>query len=120
VSAVDRADVHVPVLADEIVFFLRARRPGWLVDGTVGLGGHAERLLDASAGARLLGLDDDDEALARASARLARFGARARLRHGNFRHLAAHAATEGVTEAEAVLLDLGLSSYQLDASRRGF
>jgi 16S rRNA (cytosine1402-N4)-methyltransferase len=112
----ERAAVHVPVLADEVVFFLRARRPGWLVDGTVGFGGHAERLLEASApGARLLGLDGDPEALARAQTRLARFGERARLRHGNFRALASHAAEAGVTEADAVLLDLGLSSYQLDA-----
>jgi 16S rRNA C1402 N4-methylase RsmH len=43
----DHMDVHVPVLADEVVFLLRARRPGWMVDGTVGLGGHAERLLEA-------------------------------------------------------------------------
>jgi 16S rRNA (cytosine1402-N4)-methyltransferase len=121
VSAMEHMDVHVPVLADEVVFLLRARRPGWVVDGTVGLGGHAERLLDASApGARLLGLDGDDDALARAAARLARFGERARLRHGNFRALAAHAAEAGVKEAESVLLDLGLSSYQLEASRRGF
>lgn len=116
-----REEQHVPVLVDEVVFLLRARRAGWVVDGTVGLGGHAEQLLDASAtGTRLLGLDGDDEALARARARLARFGERARLTHGNFRALATHAAEAGVTEAEAVLLDLGLSSYQLDASRRGF
>ena len=57
----EHMDVHVPVLADEVVFLLRARRSGWMVDGTVGLGGHAERLLEASApGARLLGLDGDD------------------------------------------------------------
>lgn len=112
--------MHVPVLADEVVFLLRARRAGWVVDGTVGFGGHAERLLDANAHARLLGVDADPAALAHARARLARFGERARLAHGNFRELAARAAAAGVTEAEAVLLDLGLSSYQLDASRRGF
>jgi len=117
----DPAAIHVPVLADEVTHLLRARRAGWLVDGTVGLGGHAERLLEASApGARLLGLDGDADALARAGARLARFGERAVLRHGSFRRLASHAAGAGVTEAESVLLDLGLSSYQLEASRRGF
>ena len=113
--------VHVPVLADEVTHLLRARRAGWMVDGTVGMGGHAERLLDAStAGTRLLGLDGDADALAQAGARLARFGERALLRHGSFRRLAAHAAGAGIAEAESVLLDLGLSSYQLEASRRGF
>ena len=93
--------IHVPVLADEVTHLLRARRPGWMVDGTVGLGGHAERLLEASApGARLLGLDGDAEALAQAGARLARFGGRAVLRHGSFRRLGSHAAGAGVTEAE--------------------
>ena len=112
---------HVPVLADEVTHLLRARRAGWMVDGTVGMGGHAERLLDASTpGARLLGLDGDADALAQAGARLARFGERAVLRHGSFRRLASHAAGAGIVEAESVLLDLGLSSYQLEASRRGF
>ena len=69
---------------------------------------------------RLLGLDVDAEALRRAAARLARFGDRARLRRANFRDLGAVAADEGVSGARAVLLDLGVSSYQLEESGRGF
>ena len=112
---------HLPVLVDEVAFLLRPRRGGWLVDGTIGMGGHAERLMDdAGPGAKLLGIDRDPEALSRARHRLARFGDRAVLRHGSFRDLAAHAREAGVSDAAAVLLDLGLSSYQLDESGRGF
>ena len=112
---------HLPVLADEVTFLLRPRRGGWVVDGTVGMGGHAERLLEAAdAGTRLLGIDRDPGALTRAGERLARFGDRAVLRHGSFRHIGAHADAAGISEASAILLDLGLSSYQLEGSGRGF
>ena len=112
---------HLPVLVDEVTFLLRPRRGGWVVDGTIGMGGHAERLLEAGgAGTRLLGIDSDPEALERAGRRLARFGDRVRLRHGSFGDVGAHASLAGVSRAVAVLLDLGLSSYQLDASGRGF
>jgi len=112
---------HLPVLVDEVTFLLRPRRGGWVVDGTVGMGGHAERLLEsASPTARLLGLDRDPEALARARQRLHRFGDRVVLTRGSFRHLDAHARGAGVADADAVLLDLGLSSSQLDESARGF
>ncbi len=112
---------HLPVLVDEVTFLLRPRGGGWVVDGTIGMGGHAERLLEAgNAATRLLGIDSDPEALARAGWRLARFGGRVALRHGSFRDLAAHAAAAGIDEAQAILLDLGLSSYQLDESGRGF
>jgi len=85
------------------------------------MGGHAEALLETSApGVRLLGLDVDPVALERAGERLRRFGARVRLRRENFRRLAAAAAAEGIERAEAVLLDLGVSSYQLEGSGRGF
>jgi len=116
-----RVLAHVPVLAEEVSFLLRPRRGGWVVDGTIGMGGHAERLLErADPAVRLLGVDGDPEALGRAGRRLARFSDRVVLRHGSFRDLAAHAAAAGVGEAEAVLLDLGLSSYQLEESGRGF
>jgi len=91
-----------------------------MVDATVGMGGHAEALLERSAAARLFGIDGDPASLARARARLSRFGSRVVLCHGNFRHLVALSGSAGVTEAETVLLDLGVSSYQLEASGRGF
>ncbi|MEK7879237.1 MAG: 16S rRNA (cytosine(1402)-N(4))-methyltransferase RsmH [candidate division NC10 bacterium] len=112
---------HVPVLVEEVVFLLRLRRSGWLVDGTVGGGGHAEALMErAPAGSRLLGVDADPEALARAHCRLARFGSRVVLRRGNFRELGMIAREAGVNEAQTVLLDLGVSSFLLAASGRGF
>jgi 16S rRNA (cytosine1402-N4)-methyltransferase len=115
------AHAHLPVLADEVTFLLRPRRGGWVVDGTIGMGGHAERLLEAGGSdTRVLGIDSDPEALERAGRRLARFGDNVRLRQGSFRDIGAHAQAAGVSQAASVLLDLGLSSYQLDASGRGF
>jgi 16S rRNA (cytosine1402-N4)-methyltransferase len=112
---------HLPVLVDEVVFLLRPRDGGWVVDGTVGMGGHAERLLEAAGeGTRLLGMDRDPDALERARARLARFGDRVRLVRGSFRHLGPLARAAGVGRAQAVLLDLGLSSWQIERSGRGF
>ena len=103
------------------MWLLRPRGEGWVIDGTVGMGGHAEAILERSdAEVRLLGLDVDSEALDRAAARLARFGERVRLRRANFRDLGTVAAGDGVVAARAVLLDLGVSSYQLDESGRGF
>jgi 16S rRNA (cytosine1402-N4)-methyltransferase len=113
--------VHVPVLVDEIAWLLRPRGEGWVIDGTVGMGGHAEAILERSgADVRLLGLDVDPVALDRAGARLARFGDRVRLRRATFRDLGAVADAEGAGEARAIVLDLGFSSYQLDESGRGF
>ncbi|MBI3637993.1 MAG: 16S rRNA (cytosine(1402)-N(4))-methyltransferase RsmH [Candidatus Rokubacteria bacterium] len=113
--------VHVPVLVDEVAFLLRPRHGGWIIDGTVGMAGHAEAMLRTSgADVRLLGLDVDPEALARSTSRLASFGDRVRLRRESFRKLRDVATTEGVTEARSILLDLGVSSYQLDEAGRGF
>jgi 16S rRNA (cytosine1402-N4)-methyltransferase len=106
---------------DEVAWLLRPRREGWVIDGTVGMGGHAEAVLASSGGdVRLLGLDTDPEALRRAAARLARFGDRVTLVRANFRDAARVAAARGVTQARSALLDLGLSSYQLEESARGF
>ena len=117
----EREGTHLPVLVDEVTFLLRPRHGGWVVDGTIGMGGHAERLIEAGgADTRLLGIDHDPEALARSGARLARFGDRVTLRHGSFRDLREHARAAGVERAAAILLDLGLSSYQLEGSGRGF
>jgi 16S rRNA (cytosine1402-N4)-methyltransferase len=106
---------------DEVVFLLRPRDGGWVIDGTVGMGGHAEAILDTTGpDVRLLGLDADPGALGQASTRLARFGERARLAHASFADLGAVAAGQGIAEARSVLLDLGISSWQLEESGRGF
>jgi 16S rRNA (cytosine1402-N4)-methyltransferase len=112
---------HAPVLVEEVLRWLTPVPAGtWIVDGTVGLGGHAAALLARTSDSRLLGLDRDTETLALAARRLAPFGARCVLRHADFRHIGAEARASGAAPAHAVLLDLGLSSYQLERSGRGF
>jgi 16S rRNA (cytosine1402-N4)-methyltransferase len=106
---------------DEVAFLLRPRREGWVIDGTVGMGGHAAALLEGTgAGVRLLGLDVDPEALSRAGERLAPLGDRVRLERASFRNLQAVAGRLDVLAAQSILLDLGISSFQLDESGRGF
>jgi 16S rRNA (cytosine1402-N4)-methyltransferase len=112
-------DVHVPVLLDEVRTLLEPSRGGVFVDGTVGLGGHARMLLDAGAD-RLIGIDRDADALERAAEVLAGYGDRVRLVHANYRELDAVLEAAGVTSVAGVLLDLGVSSLQLDAEGRGF
>jgi 16S rRNA (cytosine1402-N4)-methyltransferase len=106
---------HEPVLAEEVLHWLRPEGPGIWIDGTVGGGGHAERILEADPELRLIGIDQDDEALEAATRRLAPYADRMRLIHGNFRDAAEQAASETETmPVRGVLLDLGVSSYQLD------
>jgi len=109
------------VLADEVAFVLRPRGEGWVIDATVGMGGHAEAILSVSDDSvSLLGLDVDPEALARAGARLASFGDRVRLVRSSFRDLAQAAGAHGIDSTRSILLDLGVSSWQLEQSGRGF
>jgi 16S rRNA (cytosine1402-N4)-methyltransferase len=89
------------------------------VDGTVGLGGHTAALLEAGAG-RVIGIDRDPHALDVARERLAAWGDRAALVHGDYRDLAAVLRERGVTAVDGVLVDLGVSSLQLDDPARGF
>ena len=112
---------HMPVLLEETVTRLVTAPGGWYVDGTAGAGGHAAAIL-AAAGldARLLALDRDAEALELARAALAPFGARAVLEQANFSELAAAAARHGLRGVQGILLDLGVSSLQLDRAERGF
>jgi 16S rRNA (cytosine1402-N4)-methyltransferase len=97
------------------------RRGERYLDCTLGGGGHAAGLLERSApDGQLLGLDADPAALARARERLARYGDRVRLVHANFRDLARAAAEVGWQYANGIVFDLGVSSYSLEASERGF
>jgi 16S rRNA (cytosine1402-N4)-methyltransferase len=90
-----------------------------VVDATVGAGGHAEALLEHGVG-RVIGMDRDEQALAEASGRLARFGDRFRPARARFSELASAVAEVGVEKAEGVLYDLGVSSMHLDDPERGF
>ena len=109
---------HVSVLLAQSLELLAVRPGGLYVDGTVGPGGHAAAILERSGpSGRLLGLDRDAEVLEGAGQRLLPFGARARLAHADYREIPRLLAGE---RADGVLLDLGLSSVQLDTPERGF
>jgi 16S rRNA (cytosine1402-N4)-methyltransferase len=112
---------HLPVLAEEVMSML-APAPGSLqIDATVGGGGHTERILEATdPDGRLLGLDADGAAIARVGQRLARFGDRLVLRQANFRELGSVAPAAGFGAVDGLLFDLGLSSFQLADTDRGF
>ena len=112
---------HVPVLYEQVLSWLQPRSGGWYIDATVGAGGHARGILNASRpDGRLLGLDADPEALAFAGEVLEPFGDRAVLRAANFRQIGAEARNLGISQVDGILMDLGLSSRQLDAGERGF
>ena len=112
---------HEPVLLDEVLALLQPAPGALVVDATVGGAGHAEAILERiGPGGRLLGLDRDDEALAAASRRLAGFGERVRLVRASFGDLGAVLAAEAITNVDAALFDLGVSSRQIDAPERGF
>ena len=112
---------HIPVLLPQTMSGLALTPNAACIDGTLGGGGHAEAMLLATAPqGRLLGLDADPEALKRARARLAPFAGRMTLAHANFRHMAALAAQHGFAGVQAILLDLGMSSFHLIDAERGF
>ncbi len=112
---------HVPVLLDQVVKALAPKGGGKYIDGTVGAGGHAEAILNASApDGKLLGLDGDAEALQIARETLKPFGARAILVRSNFSQLKIVAEQYDWILADGVLLDFGLSSMQLANPARGF
>lgn len=116
---------HAPVLLDRCVDLLvpALDRPGAVyVDATLGLAGHAIAVLDAAPHARLIGIDRDPEALDHARARLeaAGHGDRIHLVHGTYDRIADALLAAGATAADAILMDLGLSSLQIDTAARGF
>jgi len=110
---------HVPVMPAEVLEALAPGRGGLFVDGTVGLGGHAAAILQAGA-ARLIGIDRDRDALDLARQRLAEWDERVTLLHGDYRRLDTLLDAEGVAAADGILIDIGLSSFQLEAEGRGF
>lgn len=112
---------HLPVLYQEIILALRPESPGFYIDGTVGAGGHARGILEASSPeGQLLGLDLDPQALQLAGEKLAPFGARAVLRQASYTSLQRQIRDLGWPPVDGIVVDLGLSSMQLDTAERGF
>ena len=112
---------HQPVLYHEIIHALQPKNAGHYVDGTLGAGGHACGILEASTPeGRLLGLDVDPQALALARENLAPYGQRARLLQASYDSLTEMLREIGWDKVDGILLDLGLSSMQLDTPERGF
>lgn len=114
-------DIHIPVLPDEVIEYLQPSSDGIYVDGTLGLGGHSELILRASTPAgRLIAFEWDRDAIEHAARRLEPFGERVVIVKKNFAELIEGLAGLGLDEIDGLLIDVGLSSLQLDQGQRGF
>ena len=111
---------HLSVLPEEVIRFLDPTDGKTYLDGTLGGGGHASLILEQAPGAFLVGIDRDKTALAAAGARLAIHGDHVRLLHGDFADIAGYLDALGIAELDGFILDLGVSSHQLDTRERGF
>ena len=112
---------HKPVLPKEVLYCLAPERGGVFADGTLGGGGHAELVLSAlPESGRLIGIDRDDDALFAAGQRLKRFGERFTAVKGNFFEIRGILDELRIDKLDGMLVDLGVSSYQLDNPQRGF
>jgi len=111
---------HVPVLPEETLRYLAPKNGGRYLDGTLGLGGHSSRILKAAPGCEVLGLDRDENALALAAERLAPFRDRVSLRYSRFSDAVDCLDAQGWNTIDGALVDIGVSSLQLDTPERGF
>ncbi len=112
---------HYSVLAEETIEYLKVRPDGIYVDGTLGGGGHAARVASRlSEKGRLIGIDQDADAVRAAGERLAPFGGRITILRGNFADMAELLQQIGISRVDGIVLDLGVSSFQLDTPERGF
>ena len=112
---------HTSVLLEEVLDNLAIRPDGIYVDGTLGGGGHSYHILERlTAGGRLIGIDQDTDAIAAASGRLSEFGGAVTIVHDNYEHIGEVLRDLGIGKVDGILLDLGVSSYQLDNPERGF
>lgn len=113
--------VHKPVLLDEAIEGLNIRPDGIYVDGTLGGAGHSYHICERlGQGGRLIGIDQDGDAVKAASAKLEPFGDRAVIVRDNYSNIGKVLSELGIQKVDGILLDIGVSSYQLDASERGF
>jgi 16S rRNA (cytosine1402-N4)-methyltransferase len=111
---------HLSVLPDEVIRFLQPADGKTYLDGTLGGGGHSALILEKAPEAFLIGIDRDQAALDAAGARLTAYGNHIRLLHGDFADVAGHLNALGIAALDGFILDLGVSSHQLDTRERGF
>ena len=112
---------HTSVLLAETIEYLNIRPEGTYVDGTLGGGGHAFSVCERLSGAgRFIGIDQDEDAIKAAGERLKPFGDRVTILRSNYEHMRRGLEGLGVDKVDGILLDLGVSSYQLDDPKRGF
>lgn len=111
---------HIPVLLEECIKYLNIKPDGIYVDGTLGMGGHSEAILQRLTTGRLISIDRDTYAIERATERLAPYADRLTIVHGNFSDLPEILDEQGVDLVDGMLFDLGVSSPQLDEGGRGF
>ncbi len=117
----ENATLHLPVLKNETMQLLAIKPGGRYIDGTMGLGGHSQVLLEQSSpDGRVLGVDRDPDALRRSAERLGAYGDRVTMVHGNYGDLPEIARQNAFEGVDGILLDLGVSSMQLDQAGRGF
>lgn len=113
---------HLSVMPAEVLHYLQPKQGGCYLDGTLGGGGHSAQIAEmcVPAGGTLIGIDRDQSALQAAGERLAQYGDSVKLVHGNFADLASHLERLGIDGLDGFIMDLGVSSHQLDCAERGF
>lgn len=111
---------HTPVLLNECLSALNIKPDGIYVDGTLGGGGHSGEILKRLTTGRLIAFDKDDDALASTSQKLSKFGDKITYVKDDFKNMAEKVKSMGIEGVDGILLDLGVSSYQLDNAERGF
>ncbi len=113
-------NLHESVLSDETIHYLDVVENGTYVDATLGLGGHTEKILEVNESVRVIGIDQDSEAIRLTRKRLKYFAGRIKFAHANFSDLSEVLSDLNVTEIDGIIADLGVSSLQLDSESRGF
>ena len=117
----ENSQYHIPVMTSEVLEFLNLKMDGVYIDGTIGAGGHTNEILsNLSSKAKVIGLDRDNDALEISKKRLIHFKKQISLHHSSYHHISNIMKLNNISKVDGILLDLGLSSMQLNTKNRGF